>query len=460
MRSQRYAPTAGISVALTAILLALSVLLAACGGAPAEGAAPSAASEATAEPAPPPEPTPGPTPGPTPEPTPESDMVYVHAVVPESWQEPGAWAWADGHDVFDAWPGEPMEPDGDWYTIQIPAWTSYFIVNANGGSVQTADLSIDPGREVWIVVDSYGIASISYQEIEAPTPAPALTPEPGMVFAHVIVPEFWQEPCVRAWTDGHDVFDAWPDEPMEPDEDWFTFQIPAWASTLTVNANGGRVQTDDLSIEPGKEVWIVVREYGGSITVSYYPLDTPAPEPVPVPAPPPRSTSTIPPFARERIEFEDQISLGDILVLRYQTNDGEIKMIPVLVEYIVEDEDWYSNFYDIYTGDLILSAVVLYGSRIENEVVECFYEHPSLEDLVFLAPSELFKFFLEYPEGKYLSRDEMSRFASLYTACTGGAASNATFHTIEEYRQLYEDAFPERYRVDSYALFGDAGDAE
>ena len=47
--------------------------------------------------------------------TPDPGMVFVHAAVPASWQNPGAWAWDKDRNVFDAWPGEAMEPDGDWW---------------------------------------------------------------------------------------------------------------------------------------------------------------------------------------------------------------------------------------------------------------------------------------------------------------------------------------------------------
>ncbi len=98
--------------------------------------------------------------------TPDPGMVFVHAAVPASWENPGAWAWSGDRNVFDAWPGEAMEPDGDWYTIQIPDWADHFIVNANDGSVQTADLDIQPGKEVWITVQADGSADVAYAQPE------------------------------------------------------------------------------------------------------------------------------------------------------------------------------------------------------------------------------------------------------------------------------------------------------
>ena len=41
---------------------------------------------------------------------------------------------------------------GSWYTIQIPAWATFFRVIANGGSVKTVEILLRPGEEVWIEV--------------------------------------------------------------------------------------------------------------------------------------------------------------------------------------------------------------------------------------------------------------------------------------------------------------------
>ena len=193
---------------------------------------------------------------------PDPGMVFVHASVPADWRDPGAWAWSGDRNVFDAWPGQPMEPDGDWYTVQIPDWADSFIVNANDGSVQTADLSIEPGKEVWITVQADGSATLSYE------PPAARTPEPGMFFVHAAVPTGWSQPGAWAWSGDRNVFDAWPGQPMEPDGRGYLIQIPDWAEHFIVNANDGGVQTADLAIEAGKEVWITVH-LDGSADLAY-----------------------------------------------------------------------------------------------------------------------------------------------------------------------------------------------
>lgn len=87
---------------------------------------------------------------------PPVDQTYitVHAYVPDSWASPGCWAWNSitGEDVFSAWPGEAMDKGRDWYTIDIPSWINYVIINANDGSIQTEDIAVDSGYDIWIII--------------------------------------------------------------------------------------------------------------------------------------------------------------------------------------------------------------------------------------------------------------------------------------------------------------------
>lgn len=95
------------------------------------------------------------------------DTITVCAQVPSDWSNPGCWVWSSetGEDAFEAWPGESMAYNDGWYTISVPAWINYVIINANNGSSQTADLPVESGRDVWVVVtDSGGLAQVYYQE--------------------------------------------------------------------------------------------------------------------------------------------------------------------------------------------------------------------------------------------------------------------------------------------------------
>ena len=98
----------------------------------------------------------------------EPAMVPVAVYVPEGWDALNLWAWADdGTNAFTAWPGEALEQDGDWYTIQVPGWINSVIINANGGTVQTTDLSVEVGRELWITVKDAETAEVSYEAPQA-----------------------------------------------------------------------------------------------------------------------------------------------------------------------------------------------------------------------------------------------------------------------------------------------------
>ena len=77
-----------------------------------------------------------------------------------------------GTNAFASWPGEALSKDGDWYNIQVPGWINSVIINANEGAVQTTDLSVEAGKEVWVVVTDAENAQVFY---EAPAQDAAAT---------------------------------------------------------------------------------------------------------------------------------------------------------------------------------------------------------------------------------------------------------------------------------------------
>lgn len=98
----------------------------------------------------------------------EPPQITVYAYAPSGWSDIGCWAWSsvEGKDAFEQWPGSPMEKVDKWHTIQVPGWIDHVIINADGGSVQTEDLPVEKGKDVWVVVKASGEATVTYEEPE------------------------------------------------------------------------------------------------------------------------------------------------------------------------------------------------------------------------------------------------------------------------------------------------------
>lgn len=191
------------------------------------------------------------------------EMVPVMVSVPEGWGTPNVWAWADdGTAAFASWPGEEMEVLAEgWYYTYVPAFVQNLIINANQGAdnaVQTADMAVEAGKEVWITVAEDLTVEISY-EAQLRGEVPAYVEK---FIVHAYVPLSWKTVNMWAWSapDGTTAFDAWPGFAMTEGEDgWFTGKAPTWINSLIINGNEGTVQTEDISIE-AKELWITVYE--------------------------------------------------------------------------------------------------------------------------------------------------------------------------------------------------------
>ena len=217
----------------------------------------------------------------------DSEMVPVVVKVPEGWDAPNLWAWADdGTNAFAAWPGEALEELAEgWYYIWVPNFVQNVIVNANQGTdaaIQTDGIVVEAGKEVWITVAEDKTAEVSY-EAQLRGEIPAYVEK---FVVHAYVPLSWKTVNMWAWSapDGTNAFNAWPGEALTQDGDWYTIEVPGWINSVIINANEGTVQTTDLSVEAGKNVWVVVTDPENA-TVSYEepaapatPAETEAPE--------------------------------------------------------------------------------------------------------------------------------------------------------------------------------------
>lgn len=236
---------------VTALLCAIAMLLLMLSGCGAkEEAAPQAAPEAKPQ-------------------SNSAETFTVHAHIPDTWSNPGIWAWSDSEgNAFEAWPGEQMKSEGNgWYTYEVPAWVSYVIINANDGADQTSDLPVE-SREVWICAHWDGSADYGYEPFEAcGTVAEEIPVEtqpaqnPDSYIVHARVPSSWYNAGIWAWSDTEgDLFEAWPGyELLMGDDGWYYFELPNWINYVIISGNDGNVQTADIPVE-AKNLWIVVNE--------------------------------------------------------------------------------------------------------------------------------------------------------------------------------------------------------
>jgi len=99
---------------------------------------------------------------------PVAQNITVYASVPADWGTPNCWAWLSSpmQNAFSAWPGEAMSMADGYYAINVPSWVNYVIINGNGGSYQTADLPVEAGRDLWVVV-TVDNAQVVYSRGEA-----------------------------------------------------------------------------------------------------------------------------------------------------------------------------------------------------------------------------------------------------------------------------------------------------
>ncbi len=185
-----------------------------------------------------------------------TEYFTVYAKVDESWENPCVWAWQDpeGTNAFAAWPGRSMKQNANgWASARIPAWCNSIILNGNGGAVQTEDIKdLDPA-DLWLTVMADASFELTYDDPTAPKA------EDVTVYAKV--PGDWAEPCLWAWShpDGANAFTAWPGEKLAAGEGgWYTLQVGGWINSIILNANGGSVQTTDIRVEEGKDLYLVV----------------------------------------------------------------------------------------------------------------------------------------------------------------------------------------------------------
>ena len=247
-------------IAWSCLALMLVSLLCGCGGKGEQHAVQSPVQQAAGTPA-----------EPAPQGQPAAEDTYtVYAYVPDAWEDVRIWAWSDTQgDLFEAWPGEAMHHEGQgWYSYTVPKWVDKAIINGNGGSVQTADLEVEP-QDLWIWIYDDGAASVSYTDpAEQAQWGNAQPQQDGYYKVYAKVNTGWDDVALWAWSETlGDLVPEWPGILMDMGSDgWYVLDIPVEYDNVIINGNAGTAQTEDL-YTGGSSVWITVDF--GSVDVSY-----------------------------------------------------------------------------------------------------------------------------------------------------------------------------------------------
>lgn len=200
-----------------------------------------------------------------------ADSYTVYAFIPEGWDDIRIWAWSDTEgDLFEAWPGEAMSSNGyGWYSYTVPNWVDKVIINGHGGSVQTADLEVQP-QDLWILIYDDGAASVSYSDpAEQAQWEDAQPQQEGYYKVYARVNTGWSDVAIWAWSETlGDLVPEWPGVLMDIGSDgWYVLDIPIEYDNVIINGNGGTAQTEDL-YTGGNSVWITVDNNGTDMRYS------------------------------------------------------------------------------------------------------------------------------------------------------------------------------------------------
>ena len=93
------------------------------------------------------------------------DTYTVYVDVPATWGIPNIWAWTDGGgNVYDSWPGEPMEAGDDGlYVAELPITALNFLINYNGDANKTRDIKVT-GADCKVKINDDLSVSLEYLE--------------------------------------------------------------------------------------------------------------------------------------------------------------------------------------------------------------------------------------------------------------------------------------------------------
>ena len=191
----------------------------------------------------------------------EENTYTLYVQAPESWETVYLWAWSDASNLFGKWPGKELSVNEEGlYTYTLS--DSYInLVISDNGSNKTEDISVN-GLDVKILINTDGSYTLEYlQEF--------VTDWENGITVTVTVPSDWTNPYIWAWDDTvGNVYEKWPGAPMTVSGDTYTAELPDWVTGVIINANNASVQTIDISVEAGKDIWLQVNSTD-NIVVEY-----------------------------------------------------------------------------------------------------------------------------------------------------------------------------------------------
>ena len=186
------------------------------------------------------------------------ETITIYLSNSANWENPMVYYWTNGSsDQNAAWPGQPMEWDGDKmvYYVVVPTYYVNIIFN-DGNGTQTADLYIPEDGSIYDnVTNEWGHISNF-----TPPAKPENTTEDVTVYVKDDLG--WGEIYIYFWDENGIEAAVWPGVPMEQGENgYYYYTIPAGNSNVIFN-NGGSwedgslLQTSDLSIPKDGKVYI------------------------------------------------------------------------------------------------------------------------------------------------------------------------------------------------------------
>lgn len=201
------------------------------------------------------------------------NTVTVHVKAPDDWYDVGCWPWNNItlENAYEFWPGEQMERQSDgWYTLEIPNWCDSVVINdwMNYG-YQTYDLSIDPGYDVWIVIDeepqAYYPATVYYSD-----PGES-TPDSDTFTVYVDPFDDWEDVYLYVVDSDGDKLADWPGFSMTDNDwdGWYEIELPKGSMDFCIS--NGAIQSYYFTLYADRDIWLRADDLiDGNVTVSSY----------------------------------------------------------------------------------------------------------------------------------------------------------------------------------------------